>query len=57
MHLQVMSQGQRVLVTSSLTVGDPELNRRPRASPFDVRNCHLWLAARFQIASRWVWVP
>ena len=61
MHIQVTSQGQPILVTSSLTLEDPEVNHRPMVPPFDLWNFHLGLAAcrltvRFQIGSGWVWV-
>jgi len=53
MHLQVTSQGQPILVISlSVASEAPEVNRRPMAPPFDVRNFHLWLAA-----ARWDWDP
>ena len=43
MHLQVTSQGQAILVTSSSA---SEVIRRPMTPPFDVR----------LVASLWVWV-
>jgi hypothetical protein len=46
MHLQVTSQGQPILVTSSLASEAPKVDRRPMTPPFDVR-----LAV-----SLWVWV-
>jgi hypothetical protein len=62
MHLEVISQGQPNVVTSSAASEGPEVNCRPMASPFDVRNFHLRLtdsrlAVRFQNASWWVCVP
>jgi len=57
MHLEVTSEGQRIVVTSPLASEDPEVNFHPMAPPFDGRNIHLQLAARFQIASWWVSVP
>ena len=44
-HLHVTSQGQPILVTSSLALEDPEVNRGLMAAPLVVRNFHLRLAA------------
>ena len=54
MHLQVITHGQPILVTSSLA---SEVIPHPLASPFGVQIFHLQLAVTFQIPSSWVWVP
>jgi len=51
-HLQMTSQGQPILGTSSLALEAAEVCRHPMTPPFDFRNFQLWLAASHWLCVR-----